>query len=271
MTDSRNLGSSSRLESAKERIYGRGPDSGRVTDDAQDTEDLVGGSSRDAVETSRAATDAEESERSRLPVKPGWYNDPTGTHSHQAYWDGSKWSGATRPDPRDQGGPKRKRSGLSRSFRFVHFAWLALLGIGPVIALLSQAVRDDSGSITESGDVRTGDLQVGDCFNEPSFNLAINVPGVPCNTPHDYKVFALEDIGTSLGDEFPGQDQVRAQGALLCLEHFEAYIGTPYGESSLGLYLISPSQFSWDSDRNVTCAFYSEDGQLDTSMRGSGR
>ena len=33
----------------------------------------------------------------QLPAEPGWYNDPTGAHSHQAYWDGHRWTGAVRP------------------------------------------------------------------------------------------------------------------------------------------------------------------------------
>lgn len=34
------------------------------------------------------------------PTVPGWYNDPTGQSSHQAYWDGGRFTGAIRPDPR---------------------------------------------------------------------------------------------------------------------------------------------------------------------------
>jgi hypothetical protein len=30
------------------------------------------------------------------PTEPGWYNDPSGKDSHQAYWDGQQWTGATR-------------------------------------------------------------------------------------------------------------------------------------------------------------------------------
>lgn len=34
-----------------------------------------------------------------LPTEPGWYNDPEGRYSHQAYWDGEAWTGATRERP----------------------------------------------------------------------------------------------------------------------------------------------------------------------------
>jgi len=30
---------------------------------------------------------------------PGWYFDPSGTASNQAYWDGNAWTGQTRPRP----------------------------------------------------------------------------------------------------------------------------------------------------------------------------
>lgn len=33
-----------------------------------------------------------------IPVEPGWYEDPSGEATHEAYWDGEKWTGATRPD-----------------------------------------------------------------------------------------------------------------------------------------------------------------------------
>ena len=29
-------------------------------------------------------------------IEPGWYNDPEGVYSHQAYWDGEKWTGEIR-------------------------------------------------------------------------------------------------------------------------------------------------------------------------------
>ncbi len=38
--------------------------------------------------------DMAESEK---PTTPGWYNDPEGVRPYQAYWDGEKWTGETRP------------------------------------------------------------------------------------------------------------------------------------------------------------------------------
>jgi hypothetical protein len=34
-----------------------------------------------------------------LPQKPGWYSDPEGNQPYEAFWDGQRWSGATRPKP----------------------------------------------------------------------------------------------------------------------------------------------------------------------------
>ena len=41
------------------------------------------------------------------PTSPGWYNDPQGVHTHQAYWDGENWTQATRPGSTAGGGPQR--------------------------------------------------------------------------------------------------------------------------------------------------------------------
>lgn len=31
-----------------------------------------------------------------MPDRPGWYRDPDGVFEHEAYWDGTNWTGATR-------------------------------------------------------------------------------------------------------------------------------------------------------------------------------
>jgi hypothetical protein len=62
---------------------------------------------------------------SRNPTQPGWYSDPNGVHSHQAYWDGEKWTGETRS------GRKDARKARERSFRR---AWITV-GITLVIAV----------------------------------------------------------------------------------------------------------------------------------------
>lgn len=33
------------------------------------------------------------------PDAPGWYADPEGVHEHEAYWDGTNWTGAVRAPP----------------------------------------------------------------------------------------------------------------------------------------------------------------------------
>lgn len=38
--------------------------------------------------------------QSGLPDAPGWYSDPDGMYRHEAFWDGEKWTGETRPAAR---------------------------------------------------------------------------------------------------------------------------------------------------------------------------
>lgn len=43
-----------------------------------------------------AEKSANASSEITTPTAPGWYKDPAGQASHEAYWDGEKWTGATR-------------------------------------------------------------------------------------------------------------------------------------------------------------------------------
>jgi hypothetical protein len=53
----------------------------------------------DAMANPTAVVTEPITERGVTPTVPGWYYDPTGKASHQAWWDGTAWTGATRPDP----------------------------------------------------------------------------------------------------------------------------------------------------------------------------
>jgi hypothetical protein len=50
-------------------------------------------------ETPYSTVPAMAAPRGVMPTTPGWYHDPEGRSAHQAWWDGTRWTGATRPDP----------------------------------------------------------------------------------------------------------------------------------------------------------------------------
>jgi hypothetical protein len=78
----------------------------------------------------------------------GWYKDPTGTAAYEAYWDGHRWTGATRPVSGT--GPTAKRS----SCRTAAIVGGLLFLIPILVALFLSVFASNSG--TESN-TTTGD------------------------------------------------------------------------------------------------------------------
>lgn len=78
-----------------------------------------------------------------VPTAPGWYNDPTGKATHQAYWDGDKWTGATRDGPTSSpaGIPPVASSQPGRSGCFwIVIAVIILIVLGAIGALVAVMV-----------------------------------------------------------------------------------------------------------------------------------
>jgi hypothetical protein len=79
------------------------------------------------------------------PTVPGWYNDPTGQVSHQAYWDGGRFTGAVRPDPRIFPSAPHSSPKVKDPLRI----WLIVVGIvltaGLIVytAMISVVVLED--------------------------------------------------------------------------------------------------------------------------------
>jgi hypothetical protein len=63
----------------------------------------------------------------------GWYNDPSGAVTHQAYWNGERWTGDTRPGPQAALGVKQRRSGCL----VIALVVGALLIVGFIVALVA--------------------------------------------------------------------------------------------------------------------------------------
>lgn len=133
------------------------------------------------------------------------------------------------------------------------------------------AQRDDEGAVVEEGDVAATSIEVGDCFDDPgSRDDVAAVPAIPCDQPHTNEAYHAFDLE---GDGFPGAAQVEQLASEGCVAEFEAFVGTPYQESTLDVFYLAPSASSWAEfgDREVLCAVHDVDGDLLTgSARDSG-
>ncbi len=139
------------------------------------------------------------------------------------------------------------------------FTRLALIGL--VLAMFATGCSDEGNVFS---------LGVGDCFGEVTDTQISDVPIVECSEPHEHEVFAVWDVG----DTLPSQTDM-SDG---CLERFDDAIGTPYAESEIFSFAITPTDDSYDQgDREVICYTAEPDGEsgglleVTGSVLGSGR
>lgn len=142
-----------------------------------------------------------------------------------------------------------------------------------VLVVGGCGVGGDAAGGSDDGPIDAFGMQPGDCFDDTFFTAGelTEVPGVPCDQPHDNEVYATFDV---TGDVFPGDDQLDQLADQGCLARFEAAIGRPYEESTLVFTKLTPSERSWAelSDREVVCvAYHMELEKLTGSVLGSGR
>lgn len=159
----------------------------------------------------------------------------------------------------------------TRSLLIAAVAAAGLVGAGcSTSAEVDETTRDDSGAISEGGELGVFEIEVGDCFDVGDADEVETVDAIPCDQPHVYEAFATFDL---TGDEYPGDDVVGEQAGTGCIERFEAYVGAPYETSSLFVFPISPSEQTWEDqdDREVICTLVTEDQSPRTgSAEGSG-
>jgi hypothetical protein len=111
-----------------------------------------------------------------------------------------------------------------------------------------------------------GDCVVGDAFGgaQPE---ATEAEVVACSTPHDAEVVGLVEYEQGPDADYPGQEQVAAFAEEQCAARFEEYVGTAFGETSLQLLTLWPTEDSWGSgDREAVCLAFDEAGPLTASV-----
>jgi Septum formation len=168
--------------------------------------------------------------------------------------------------------PRRRNTALIVILSVVGVIVLGLVVVGVIVGLPEDAERDDSGRITERGEVSAFDLHEGDCFDLPEPTSEVfDVSGVPCLEPHDAEVFSTFDID---GDEFPGQRAVIRDAARGCKTGFADFIGVTYQRSALDMQYLYPTEQSWNTedDREVVCAVTDPKGKITVeTLEGANR
>lgn len=123
---------------------------------------------------------------------------------------------------------------------------------------------------TEGEMVSVFDLSEGDCWDDPSetSDTVNQVEVVPCDEPHDNEVYLVFDLADGDFDA----SAVQSDADTGCLDAFDAFVGTPYEDSRLDYFNLTPTADSWDAgDREVVCSLYDIDlKKLVGSMEGSG-
>lgn len=126
--------------------------------------------------------------------------------------------------------------------------------------------------VDEEVEVSVLDLQVGQCFEEPtSADEVETVLVVPCTTAHAYEVFAVWDL--TGGPAYPGDEVILEQADAGCLERFAPYVGVDYAASALTYAFFYPLEREWSSvgDRGVACfAYRTDEAPLTATIAGSG-
>lgn len=179
------------------------------------------------------------------------------------------------PDNQTQSDLFEKLGGNPIPFMHRFGAHVLVLIIAVLVAFsyLSNARRDESGAIVDSGRIDAFDIRLGDCFNDSADaddgTEVYGVDAVSCTEPHDNEVFAVFDLDLK---SFP-DDAMSDITFEECIQRFEPFVGSDYSSSSLDITLMFPTEQSWNemNDREVVCALYDvELNKLQGSMRDSG-
>lgn len=141
---------------------------------------------------------------------------------------------------------------------------------------LAVAVLVASSALAGCNSESVLDLEPGMCFDAAAQSTELNtVPTVDCAKPHDFEVFDVFDLPSTMTFEEAAIVAAAEEG---CLARFEAYVGVDYyapEAENLGLNTLTPVSEGWEAgDFEVVCLIepYSEDkltGSVRNSLGGS--
>lgn len=134
------------------------------------------------------------------------------------------------------------------------------------IAFSSGAERDDSGAITDAGDVNSMKVKVGDCINNITEGEVASVDAVPCREPHDAEAYASVQVP---GDDLPELEQLTALADQRCGEQLQAAAPAAATDQDVEVFYLHPTEDTWDrGDREIVCFASYASGPRAGSIRG---
>jgi Domain of unknown function (DUF4190)/Septum formation len=154
---------------------------------------------------------------------------------------------------------------------------LSSLGTLFVALMITLAVL----GVFDGGNTKVEDIKVGQCFNTVGSSLSdydrgasgrsTTVDVISCDDEHDAEAFAVFTLDPSLGESYPGVDQVAREASGQCAGYASQYLNGSQLPSGMGLYDYMPPKSAWDrGERGVTCFFGSRDGKVTGSVTSGG-
>jgi hypothetical protein len=138
----------------------------------------------------------------------------------------------------------------------------------PVIAACSSSSQGAKESVFS--------VSPGQCFQAPSSVQAelSSLKRVPCSDQHTREAYSIVDYTAPAGaatDAYPGSDALSTFAKGSCAQHYRAYVGVDYLDSSLFFTYLFPSARSWeqDDDRKIICFVTTTGAPLVGSVKGS--
>lgn len=150
---------------------------------------------------------------------------------------------------------------------------VAVVVVVGVIGYMVSAGRSSTGEINKAGDLAPSELRVGDCYDLPEASADASASigktvAKPCTESHRYELYFQADMPAG---DYPTDAAFSEWVTANCAAPFEAYVGTPYADSSLEVYWMYPDPKAWRTgDHLVQCAVGDPNGKVFTkSLKGS--
>ncbi|WP_345750291.1 septum formation family protein [Microbacterium rhizophilus] len=156
------------------------------------------------------------------------------------------------------------------------FALCGCAAIGQLLGGGGPQRDEETGQVTESGDVDVFQLKIGDCLNLGENGELSSAAVVPCTEPHTEEIF--HEFEMPEGD-WPGKDAIDQAADEGCYAEFESFVGKAFEDSVLDYVFLAPLEDGWNDpnvkDRLVQCVIY-EPGEggakkLTGSLEGAAR